>query len=178
MRAIASLLLLSLVVAVAPADNAPADKYFGRLKMSALRIRYEIAQIKSRYDNHKLLPEEAEHLAAFAAESYYEWAAQFPRDGWLGSTGINLAKLYEDLPGASARTAAIRALTFVRRTFKNTRYSKQAASELSRGVALKSYPAWAVTLRATPSPSPMPSGKASPAASTSPRSLPSPSPTR
>lgn len=178
MRAIASLLLLSLVVAVAPADNAPADRYFGRLKMSALRIRYEIAQVQSRYDNHKLLPEEAAHLAAFTAESYYQWAAQFPKDSWLGSTGINLAKLYEDLPGASARTSAIRALTFVRQNFKNTRNSKQAAAELVRGVPLKPYPSWAIQLRRTPSPSPLPSGKVSPAASTSPRSLPSPSPTR
>jgi len=173
-RAIASLLLLSLVAAVAPTNNAPADKYFGRLKMSALRIRYEIAQIKSRYDNHKLPPEGAEHLAGFAAESYYQWAAQYPKDGWLGSTGINLAKLYEDLPGASARTSAVRAFSFVRLNFKNTRFSKQAADEIGRGVALKPYPLWAVRLRATPSPSPA----GSPAPSTSPRTAPSPTPTR
>ena len=174
MRAIASLLLLSLVAAVAPTSNAPADKYFGRLKMSALRIRYAIAQLKSRYDNHKLLPEGAEHLTGFAAEAYYEWAAQYPKDGWLGSTGINLAKLYEDLPGASARTAAVRVLSFVRYNFKNTRFSKQAAAELASGVALKPYPLWAVKLRATPSPSPA----GSPLPSTSPRGIPSPAPTR
>lgn len=34
-------------MAVAPADNAPADKYFGRLKMSALRIRLTKSQVKS-----------------------------------------------------------------------------------------------------------------------------------
>jgi len=137
-------------------------------------MRYEIAQIKSRYDNHRLLPEGAEHLAGFAAESYYQWAAQYPKDGWLGSTGINLARLYEDLPGASARTSAVRALSFVTQTFKNTRFSKQAATELGRGVALKPYPAWAVKLRTTPSPSPA----GSPLPSTSPRSIPSPAPTR
>lgn len=82
------LLLVSLTLAPAPSDNASADKYFGRLRMSALRIRYEIAQLKSRYDNHNLLPENALHLAGLTEEAYYDWARCYPKDGWLASTGL------------------------------------------------------------------------------------------
>lgn len=164
-----ALLLLSLTLAVSPSDNAPADKYFGRLRMSALRIRYEIAQLKSRYDNHKLLPENASHLTGLTAEAYYDWAGRYPKDGWLGSTGVNLAHLYEDLPGTSARSAAMKALTFVKSRFGNTRYSHQAAAELRRGVPVKPDPLWAVKMRATPSPSPAPSAAGSPSPSPSPK---------
>ena len=176
---LAALFLLSLALPVAPSDNAPADRYFGRLNMSALRIRYETAQLKSRYANHKLLPENVMHLADLTGDAYYQWAARYPRDSWLASTGINLAHLYEDLPGASARGAAIRLLTFVLSHSKNTRYSKQAAVELSRGIALKPDPLWAIKMRATPSPSPSPSPKISPRPGSSPTPrTPSPAPTR
>jgi hypothetical protein len=171
----ATLLLFSLTLAAAPPADAPADTYFGRLRMSALRIRYEIAQLKSRYDNHKLLPENTSHLAELTEEAYYDWAGRFPKDGWLASTGVNLAHLYEDLPGQPARNAAIKALTFVGAHFGKTRYSKQAAAELRRGIPLKPDPLWAIKMRATPSPSPLPS----PNASVSPGSTttPAPSPT-
>jgi hypothetical protein len=175
-KALAAVFLLSLALAAAPSDNAPADRYFGRLGMSALRIRYETAQLKSRYANHKLLPENVMHLADLTGDAYYQWAARYPHDSWLASTGINLAHLYEDLPGASARGAAMRLLTFVISHFKNTRYSKAAAAEMQRGIPLKPDPLWAVRMRATPSPSPRPS----PNASLSPRATatPSPAPTR
>ncbi len=143
-----------MTLAVVPSADAPADRYFGRLRMSALRIRYEIAQLKSRYDNHKLLPENVAHLAGLTEEAYYDWAGRYPKDGWLASTGVNLAHLYEDLPGASARNAALKALTFVGAHFGNTRYSKQAAAELQRGMPVKPDPLWAIKKRATPSPSP------------------------
>lgn len=178
MKIFAALALLGLTLAAASSDNAPADRYFGRLRMSALRIRYEIAQLKSRYDNHKLLPENASHLAGLTEEAYYDWSGRYPKDGWLASTGLNLAHLYEDLPGASARSEAMKALTFVRSRFANTRYSKQAAAELQRGIAVKPDPLWAVKMRVTPSP--RPSGSVSPHASGSPgaTATPSPAPTR
>jgi hypothetical protein len=181
-KILAALLLLSITVAAAPSVNAPADRYFGRLRMSGLRIRYEIAQLKSRYDNHRLLPENTAHLAGLTAEAYYDWAGRYPKDGWLASTGLNLAHLYEELPGASARSAAMKALTFVRSHFGNTSYSKRAAAELGRGVALKPDPLWAMKMRATPAPSRSrsPSASGAPSASASPvtPAMPSPAPTR
>jgi len=172
MRLWSAFLVLTILAVAAPADNAPADRYFGRLGMSALRIRYETAQLKSRYANHKLLPENVMHLADLTGDAYYQWAARYPRDSWLASTGINLAHLYEDLPGAAARGAAVRLLSFVLAHFKSTRYSKEAASEMQRGVALKPDPLWAIKMRATPSPRP----SASRGATALPSSTPSPSP--
>jgi hypothetical protein len=153
---------------------APADKYFGRLKMSALRIRYEITQLKTDYEYHRRMPDDVLHVLSYTEDAYYQWAAAYPKDSWLPSTGYNLAKLFEELPGFSARDGAVRALQFVRTHFKNTRYSKASVADLKRGVPVRPEPAWAIRPAptasssamppATPSASPVPSPTASPTA--------------
>jgi hypothetical protein len=143
-------------------NAAPADRYFGRLKMSALRIRYEIAQLKTEYEYHRRMPDDVLHLLTFTEDAYYQWAAAYPKDGWLPSTGYNLAKLFEELPGYGARDSAVRALQFVRTHFKNTRYSKASVADLQRGVPTKPEPAWAVRATPAPSSSPTPSPSPSP----------------
>lgn len=154
MRALTALLLLASLNTA-----APADRYFGRLKMSALRIRYEITQLKIDYEYHRRMPGDVLHLLAFTEDAYYQWAAAYPKDGWLPSTGYNLAQLFEELPGNGARDGAIRALQFVRTHFKNTRYSKASVADLQRGIPVKPEPAWAAppatpSLSSSPSPSP------------------------
>jgi hypothetical protein len=161
MRALAALLLIAAINTA-----APADRYFGKLKMSALRIRYEITQLKIDYEYHRRMPDDVLHLLTYTEDAYYQWAAAYPKDAWLPSTGYNLAKLFEDLPGYGARDGAVRALQFVRAHFKNTRYSKASLADLRRGVPIKPEPAWAVP--ATPT--------AAPSALRSPSLTPTPSP--
>ncbi len=169
MKTLAAILLILTVN-----NAAPADKYFGKLKMSALRIRYEIAQIKNDYEFHRRMPDDVLHLLSFTEDAYYQWAAAYPKDAWLPSTGYNLAKLFEELPSYAARNSAVRALQFVRTHFKNTRYSKASVAELQRGIPVRREPAWAI--RPTPTASSPPAESTSPAASSSPRPSSSPSP--
>ena len=156
--------------------------------MSALRIRYEILQLQPRYETHKLLPEEAEHLATLDEDAFYAWAASYPHDAWLASTGYMLAQLYEELPGSDARKRAVRALTFVKAHFPNTTYSKEAVAALHHGIPTRPDPQWAIAMRAarvTPAPSPTPRSSAGPSATPSaaspkpetPSAAPSPTPT-
>lgn len=155
MKTLAAIVLLSIL-----SNAAPADRYFGRLKMSALRIRYEITQLKTDYEYHRRKPDDVLHVLAYTEDAYYQWAAAYPKDAWLASTGYNLAKLFEELPGYSARNGAVRALGFVRSHFKNTRYSKASVADLRRGIPVRPEPAWA--LPATPSPNPSPSSSLPP----------------
>lgn len=184
-KAIATLLLALLTIAASGAfGNAPADRYFGRLKMSALRIRYEIMQVRARYESHKLLPEEAEHLLDLDADAFYAWAKAYPHDTWLASSGYLLAGLYAELPGNAARASANQAYKFVAAGFRSTSYGQKSVAVLHRGgVPLRPDPAWAQGMRAarvTPSPSPAPStapsASANPASSAAPSPSPSPSP--
>lgn len=153
---------------------APADKYFGRLNVSAVRIRYDIEQLKTAYEYHRRTPDDVLHMLSFAEDAYYEWAAAYPKDSWLPSTGYDLAKLFEELPGLGARDRAVRALQFVRTHFMNTKYSKASAADLRRGVRVRPEPAWAV--RATQSSSPIPSPTPNPSASSPQQGNPSASP--
>ncbi|GAC1358481.1 MAG: hypothetical protein NVSMB31_18890 [Vulcanimicrobiaceae bacterium] len=153
-------------------DAAPADKYFGRLKYSALRIRFSTQQLKRDLEQHKKLPADTAHMAAFTQDAFFDWARRYPKDHWLASSGFGLAKLFEELPGADARASAIKLLEFVRTTFPKTRYAHSAESELRRGIPILPQPAWAIT----PSPSPSASGSPSPAGSVSPRPSPTKSP--
>ena len=165
MKTLAAILLIAML-----GDAAPADKYFGRLKMSALRIRYEIAQLKTDYEYHRRMPDDVLHLLSYTEDAYYQWAGDYPKDAWLASTGYNLARLFEELPGDGARVSAVRALQFVRTHFTNTRYSKLSVADLQRGIPVRPEPAWAAHA------APAPSSSATPSASPSPSATPSATP--
>ena len=166
------------LVAQAAAVKAPADQYFGKLKMSALRIRYETMQLKKRYETHQLLPEQAEHLLLLTQDAFDQWARAYPKDPWLASTGYAIAALFGELPGATARDHAVALYGYVKTSFPTSSYATSSRTALHHGVAVKPDPAWAIAMR-TPSPSPSPavSPSSSPGASpSSPAASPSPSP--
>jgi hypothetical protein len=157
------------------ATTAPADRYFGRLKMSALRIRYETMQLKKRYENHDLLPDQTLHLLLLTQDAFDDWARSYPKDPWLASTGYNLAVLYEELPGAVAREHAVALFVYVKSHFPNVAYARRSRDQLHRGVPTKPEPAWARAAMATPPATPA----ATPALSVpSPSAAPTSSPRR
>ncbi len=165
------------------ATSAPVDQYFGKLKMSALRIRYEVVSIRDRYETHKVLPEDALHLALLTEDAFDDWSLKYPKDSWLASTAYMFANLYAELPGTTARDHAVALFTFVKSHFPNTRYASLSRNALHRGLPVRPDPGWAAQRRAepaahtsSPSPaaSPAPSGSASPAPSGSPSPVPSP----
>jgi hypothetical protein len=164
------LLLLTQLAAV----TAPADQYFGKLKMSALRVRYETMQLKERYETHQLLPDQTLHLLLLNEDAYMDWARRYPTDSWLPSTGYAMALLYAELPGTQARDHAVGLLTYVKSHFPKTPYAGKSRAALHGGISAKPEPAWAAQ---TPRPSPLPSG--APSAATplaSPVASPSPTP--
>ena len=170
--------------ALIAATSAPADQYFGELKMSALRIRYEIVQVRDRYETHKLLPEEAEHLLVLTEDAFDDWTRRYPGDQWIASTGYGMAKVYQELPGTDAQRRAVALFVFVKTRFPSTKYAELSRSALHHGIPVRTDPPWAVTERAlraqSPSPSPLPSPSASPSAapSPSPTGVPTPSATK
>ncbi|MBV8530146.1 MAG: hypothetical protein JO104_02430 [Candidatus Eremiobacteraeota bacterium] len=163
---IAALLLL----AQTNVTSAPADRYFGSLKMSALRIRYETMQLKKRYETHELLPEQAEHLLLLTENALHQWAKQYPKDPWLPSTAYAMAGLYAELPGELARDRAVALFGYVKSSFPTSSYARESRDQLHRGVTVKSEPAWAMV---TASPSPLPTTSTSPLPTSAPSSLPS-----
>ena len=87
-RVLATLALL--LAFAAPAANAapmhdlaPADEYFGRLKMSVLGIRNALDGLERRASNgDRNVPAMAGQLA-MVDDAMHDWRAHYPRDTWL-----------------------------------------------------------------------------------------------
>jgi len=132
--------------------------------MSGLRIRYETAQIERRYWAHELFPDQALHLLLLTEDAYRQWASAYPQDPWLASTGYNMAQVYEQLPGTTARDHATALLVYVNEHFPKTPYAQKSRDQLHRGIAVRPVPAWAIAPAATPSPSASAASPATPSA--------------
>lgn len=157
--------LLSLAVTFLSADGAairgsvslsalaPADEYFGRLKLSPFGIRHKVFSLKDDLHHARAKPDAIEHDAELVEDALRDWTTRFPQDPWIAATAWNLATLYEELPGTGAQSHAVNALQFVRDHFTATVYAQYAARDLSRGVGVRPSPRWA-TANATSSPSP------------------------
>jgi hypothetical protein len=159
------------LIAAMPATNAPADRYFGRLEMSALRIRYETMQLRKRYESRQLFPDQAQHLLDLTADAFYAWAKAYPHDSWIPSTGVLLAETYAELPGGIARSRAVALLVYVKSHFPSTSYAVQSRAILHRGLPVRRTPAWSIR---TPSPSATPSPLPSATSTPTPILMPSP----
>lgn len=126
-------ILLALVLACSfaapafaePAANlAPADRYFGRLKMSILGVRNSIKDLSARADMH---PEDAEHIfdkAVLVEDALYDWHKHFPRDPWIPKYAYSLAQLFGKLDYDDARVAKNDTLDWLIATFPESEYAQ------------------------------------------------------
>src|ERR1700736_3653218 len=107
------------------ANLAPADRYFGRLKMSILGVRNSLRDLAARADAH---PEDAEHIfdkVVLVEDALRDWHAHFPRDPWIPGYAYSLAQLYGKLDTDDARVRRNDTLDWLAATFPNSQYAQQ-----------------------------------------------------
>ena len=123
---VASLLALA---CVAPAfastmPVAPADRSFGRLKMSILGVRNALKELSFRADVH---PEDAEHIyvkAVLVEDALRDWQSHFPRDPWIPTYAYSLAQLYGKLHFDHARVRKNSTLDWLIATYPESDYAQ------------------------------------------------------
>ncbi len=83
-------LAMMLVACLAPAahaagikDLAPADQYFGQLKMSVLGIRNELNTLERRVADGDRNVAAMNGKLAMVDDAMRDWRAHYPRDTWL-----------------------------------------------------------------------------------------------
>ncbi len=129
MRRILLALLLGISFAAPASANsfanlAPADRYFGRLKMSILGVRNQIKDLAARADAH---PEDAEHVfdkAVLVEDALRDWHLHFPRDPWIPRYAYSLAQLYGKLDMDDARVRRNDMLDWLNATFPESEYAQ------------------------------------------------------
>lgn len=114
---------------------APADEYFGRLKMSILGIRNELRDLDQRLT---FSPDKAGDVlgsAAFIEDAIRDWQAKYPADPWLPRSVYQLTHLYSRIHSPDGHAKAVSSLRWLTSRYHNSPFCTVAQAEV--GAALK-----------------------------------------
>jgi hypothetical protein len=130
------------------ADLAPADEYFGPMKLSILGIRNTIRDLGLKYDADPSKGDATIASAAFAEKAIRDWQKRYPRDTQLPRNIYFLEHLY-----AKIQTPQGSQKTYATETWLFTAYGTSAqARQLRREIAAaKNAPPPTAAVTSTPS---------------------------
>src|SRR5579872_736316 len=153
-------------------ELAPADEYFGHMRLSPFGIRHMIFSLKDDLHHGRRRPDAIEHDALEVQDALQDWSTRYPHDTWIPAALWNLAILYEELPGDDARTHAVAVLQKVHDQYNGTAFATDAQRDLTRGIGVRPWPHWAgpppASSSALPSSASLASSSPSPQPSSSP----------
>ena len=114
---------------------APADEYFGRLKMSILGIRNELRDLDQRLTYSPDRGADVMGTALFVENAIHDWEAKYPADPWLARSVYQLTHLYARIHTPDAHSKAVNALHWLVTRYHSSPFCSVAATEV--GSALK-----------------------------------------
>ena len=114
---------------------APADEYFGRLKMSILGIRNELRDLDQRLTYSPDAGPAVLGTASFVEDAIRDWEAKYPSDPWLPRSVYQLTHLYARIHSGDGHVKAVNALHWLVTRYRSSPFCTVATSEV--GSALK-----------------------------------------
>lgn len=114
---------------------APADEYFGRLKMSILGIRNELRDLDQRLTYSPDAGPAALGTALFVENAIRDWEAKYPADPWLARSVYQLTHVYARIHTPDAHLKAVNALHWLVSRYHSSPFCTVAQTEV--GSALK-----------------------------------------
>lgn len=154
---------------------APADEYFGRMKISPIGIGNEIHDLGLllKYDPGsygRLLGR-----ARMTEDALLDWRAHYPTDTWLAKDVYLMARVYAMFYDSASRVRAWSLMTWVAEKFAETPFGYNAKGELRHGHVVPLY----AMPDAPPTPPPVitQAPSATPAPTEEPSAAPDPTPT-
>jgi hypothetical protein len=133
--ALALLCLATPAFAQPNANVAPADEYFGRLKMSILGIGNVIRDMRLRVESDASRAPSIFGALEMTENAIRDWEAKYPRDSWIPRSLLALESCYLAANNERARELAIRTENWLRRDFPGTTYAMQGREVLNRALA-------------------------------------------
>jgi hypothetical protein len=111
--------------------KAPADEYFGQLKLSILGVRNVVADIDTRADAADDGAARAMcHKLIFAEDALRDWQAKYPDDTWIPKLGYAMVHDFEKIDSVIvaddsnvAGTHAIDLQTWLDQAYPNSVYA-------------------------------------------------------
>ena len=120
----------------APAQKikiAPADEYFGRLKMSILGIANTIKDQTVRFDRQPEQLESEMNSVNFAVDAIHDWQHKYPRDPWIAKSLFYLERFYQRIPTDAGRAQAKATMLWLVHDYPESSYGKTGKLELNEG---------------------------------------------
>jgi hypothetical protein len=117
--------------AVSLSKAAPADEYFGPLKMSILGIRNTLKdEIVKLGSTASVDAAGAFRHAAFVEKSIREWEHKYPADSWLPRSVLALHRVYSRIASSDAERSAAATAAWLLERYPNSREAAQLRSEM------------------------------------------------
>lgn len=116
---------------------APADEYFGRMKMSILGIRNQLHDLSLRLSYSPEKSEDVLGSASMVEDALRDWEHKYPADPWLAKSVYELTALYARVHTAHGRESATRALQWLLSRYGRTTYGHAGRTQLTSEVQLR-----------------------------------------
>jgi hypothetical protein len=113
---------------------APADEYFGRLKMSVLGIANVIKDMRLRVQADADKTPTIFGSLAMVEDAIRDWERKYPRDSWIAKDLLALEMTYLAAPGERAHLLAVKTEAWLHRDYPKTLYARQAHDALTKPV--------------------------------------------
>jgi len=110
---------------------APADEYFGRLKMSVLGIRNELNHLQSQVDAQPETSASVMGPASLVEDAIKDWERHYPTDPWLAKDVYLLTHLYANVHSDEAHARAVRGLQWLSAKYQASGFAQKATTEVN-----------------------------------------------
>ncbi len=121
---------------------APADEYFGRLKMSILGIRNTIKDMSAKCDADPAHAAGVIGGVALTEDAMHDWEKKYPQDTWIPPAIMSLERLYAKVDTDDARAHAKLTMVWLVHDYPKSAPAKIGQKELSENlVGVKPAPA-------------------------------------
>jgi len=111
---------------------APADEYFGRMKMSILGIRNTIKDDGLKIDADPSQGPGIANSCSLAEDALRDWESKYPRDTWLPHSVFTLERLYAKIDSDVARAKAKATMVWLVHDFPRSPQAKIGRVELAQ----------------------------------------------
>lgn len=117
--------------AASVAHCAPADEYFGPLRLSVMGVRNMLSETTSRIDRGEFDSESTlKHLALVEA-SLRDWEARYPADSWIPHMVFVLHRAYRGMATEEASLRSIDVASWLMRDYASSHEAQALRFELA-----------------------------------------------
>ena len=112
---------------------APADEYFGRLKLSILGIANTIKDDGFKYDAHPDTFPQIANAIKFTEDAIRDWEQKYPNDPWVAKSLFSLERFYQKVSTDEGRARAKATMVWLVHDFPNSPQGRTGKQELAEG---------------------------------------------